>query len=81
MHVQLKAMLLDTEVIWIYDEPHQCSIIQQTYKNGRTFYCLMFYCKSISEWLPIHIEETDIHGAQFMYETFLRCFKKHHSAD
>lgn len=73
MHEQLKAMLLDTEVVWIYDEPYRCAIIQQTFKNGRTLYCLMFYTGA--NWIVIDIEETDIHGAQLMYECFIHAMK------
>ena len=73
MHNELKSMLIDSQVIWIYDELHRCAIIQQTFKNGITLYCLMLY--SGSEWVIIDIEETDIHGAQFMYECFVSAMK------
>ena len=73
MHNELKSMLIDSQVIWIYDELHRCAIIQLTFKSGRTFYCLMFYTGS--EWNCIDINETDIHGAQLMYECFVQCYK------
>lgn len=70
MHKQLKDMLLDTEVIWIYDELHKVAVLQQTFKNGRVLYCAMVYLKS--KWVCIDIQQTDIHGAQIMYECLIK---------
>lgn len=70
MHKLLTQMLLDTEVIWIYDETHRCAIVQQTFKNGRVLYCSMVFTGF--EWICIDIQQTDIHGAQIMYECLVK---------
>lgn len=70
MHESLKSMLLDTEVIWIYDEPHKIAVIQQIFKNGRILFCAMVYLKC--KWVCIDIQQTNIHGAQKMYECLLK---------
>lgn len=76
MHELLKSMLLDTEVIWIYDEPNKIAVVQQVFKNGRTLFCAMVYFTSISEWVCIDIQQTDIHGAQRMYDCMVKACKR-----
>lgn len=76
MHFKLKSMLVDSEVIWIYDEIHRVAVIQQTFKDGRTFFCAMVYFASISEWVCIDIHETDIHGAQKIYDCLVKACKR-----
>lgn len=73
MHKQLTDMLFSTEVIWIYDELNRCAIIQQTFKHGLVLYCAMVH--DGFQWRCIDIQETDIHGAQTMYECLLKALR------
>lgn len=70
MHDSLKRVLTFNEDIWIYDEPNQCAILRKTFDTGRVLYAAMAY--DGFGWLCIDVEQTDEHGAQFMYE----CLKK-----
>ena len=76
MHFKLKSMLLDSEVIWIYDEIHKVAVIQQTFKDGRTLFCAMVYFPSRDKWVCIDIQQTDIHGAQKMYECLVKACER-----
>ena len=66
MHELLKNMLTDMEDIWIYDEPNRCSILRKIFKSGRVLYSAMVF--DGFDWHCIDIQETDVHGAQIMYE-------------
>ena len=70
MHEQLRIMLTDREIIWIYDEPNRCAILRKSFKSGIVLYCAMVY--DGFDWLCIDVQATDEHGAQCMYD----CLKK-----
>lgn len=70
MHEHLKKMLNINEDIWIYDELNRCAILRKVFESGRVLYAAMAF--DGFNWLCIDVEQTDEHGAQFMYE----CLKK-----